>query len=141
MVFAYGVDKIESPGVSGEVLEGNWVGVDVEGKSGLDTDVENHETLGSQLVWEDFNGVADKETRPGKRVKDTEQPDEEHHGNVGSWGVELVIESRGQSPEDEGTEHTTSGNEEERSSTNLVNEKSHGDTDDEGEESLANREL
>lgn len=124
-----------------EVLKGNGVGVDVEGESGLDGDVHDHETLGTQSVGENLDGVADEETRPGERVHDSEEPDEEDHGLVGTRSALLVPEGRGDGPEDEGTEHATGGSQESRATAELVDEESHGDGDDEGKAGLTSGET
>lgn len=137
----YGVDKVEPPGVTLESLEGDGVGVDVEGEGGLDEDVHDHETLGAEAVGENLNGVADEETGPGERVEDAKDPDEEDHGLVGAGGLLLVVERRGQSPEDESAKHAGGRSQEHGAAADLVDEHGHADGDDEGEDGLAGRET
>lgn len=137
----YGVDKVEPPGVTLESLEGDGVGVDVESEGGLDEDVHDHETLGAEAVGENLNGVADEETGPGERVEDAKDPDEEDHGLVGALGLLLVVESRSESPEDEGAEHAGGGSQEHGAAADLVDKHGHCDGNDEGEAGLAGRET
>lgn len=80
-----GVNDVQSPRVvRAEGLEGDRVGVLVEQKCDLDRDVEDHQTLSTQLVREDLDCVADQETRPGDRVGDLEEPDEDDERLVGA---------------------------------------------------------
>jgi hypothetical protein len=127
--------------VAGEVLESQGVGIGVECESALNGQVHDHKTLGTQLVRQDLNGVADEQTGPGERVEDLEEPDEEDHGVAGAGGVVLVVETRGEGPEDEGAEHTASGSKEEGATADLVDEHSHGERDDERHASLASAET
>lgn len=138
-----GVDEVELPGAVGgaEEVEGDGVGVDVEGESALDGQVHDHETLGAELVGEDLDGVADEETGPGERVHDAEDPDEEDHGLVGTGGLLGVPESRADGPEDKGAEHATGGGQEHGAATDLVDKHGHGDGDDEGKAGLAGTET
>jgi len=124
-----------------KVLEGKRVGVDVEGKGGLNGDVHDHETLATEPVGQNLDGVTDQETGPGDRVHDSEHPDEEDHGLVGAGGSVLVPETGGEGPEDEGGEHTTGGGKEHGPTADLVDEQGHGDGDNEGETHLAGRET
>lgn len=124
-----------------KVIKGNRVGVGVEGQGALDPDVHDHETLGTELVRQDLNGVADEQARPGEGVKDAENPDEEDHGVVCARGLLLVVETRGQGPEDEGAEHTRRRGKEHGAAADLVDKHGHGDGNDEGETHLAGRET
>lgn len=124
-----------------KVLEGLGVCVDVEGESGLDGDVEDHETLGAQPVGQDLNGVADEEAGPSDGVEDAKHPNEEDHGDVGARRAILIVEGRREGPEDEGAEHARRGDQEGGAAAELVDEQSHGDGDDEGEAHLAGRQT
>jgi len=124
-----------------ESLEGDGVGVDVEGEGGLDENVHDHETLGAEPVGENLNGVADEETGPGERVEDAKDPDEEDHGLVGAGGLLLVVQSRSEGPEDESAKHAGGGSQEHGAAADLVDKHGHGDRDDEGEDRLAGRET
>lgn len=137
----YGVDEVEAPGVALEVLEGDGVGVDVERQGSVDEDIHEHKTLGAQLVREDLDGVADEQTGPGERVEDTEEPDEEDHGVVRTGRAPLLVQARGQSPEDEGAEHAASRSQEEWATADPVDEQGHSDGDNERQECLAAREA
>ena len=54
------VDEVQLPAVVlAEAVERERVHVGVEAERGLDADVEDHEALGSELVREDLDGVAD----------------------------------------------------------------------------------
>lgn len=101
----YSVDEVELPGALAEVVESDGVGIGVEGQGSLNREVHDHETLGTQLVRQDFDGIADEQTGPGERVEDAENPNEDDHGVVGTGLVVLVVEGRGERPEDEGAEH------------------------------------
>jgi len=120
-------------------LEGDGVGIRVEGQGGLDRHVHDHEALGAELVGQDLNAVADEETGPSEGVEDAEDPNEEQHGVVGTLGALLLVQRGGQSPEDEGTKHATGGSQEHRAATKLVDEHSHADRNDKGKAGLAGR--
>lgn len=137
----YSVDDVELPVALAKGLEGNGVGVVVQTQGSLDADVENHETLGAQLVGQDLDGVADEEARPGQRVHDVEDPDEDDHGVAGTLHLVLLVEGRSQGPEDEGDEHATGGEEEGSATAELIDKHGHGDGDDEGQRCGAGAEL
>jgi hypothetical protein len=59
-----------------DVGPGDGVGVVSENQCSLNSQVHDHESLCSQLVWENLERVGDEETGPGERVEYTEQPDE-----------------------------------------------------------------
>ena len=48
------VDDVVSP-VEG--VHGDWVDILVEDQRGVNTDLEDHETLGSDSVWQDLDSV------------------------------------------------------------------------------------
>ena len=137
----HGVDEVQLPGVSLEGLEGHGVGISVEGQGGLDGQVHDHETLGTELVRQDLDRVADEQTGPGERVEDGENPNEEKHGVVGAGGALLFVEGGGERPEDEGAEHATGGGEEHGAAAELVDEHGHAERDDERHAGLAGRET
>lgn len=137
----YSVDNVQLPVTVAKGLEGNGVGIVVEAQSGLDADVEDHETLGTQLVGQNLNGVADQETGPGQGVHDVEDPDEDNHGVVGTIHVVLLVEGGGEGPEDEGDKHAAGGDEEGLATAKLVDAHGHADGDYEGQGSGASTEL
>lgn len=132
-----GVDEVQAPGVATKTgflvtspgLKGERVGVVVEEKSALDEDVEDHETLGTERVGENLDGITDQETRPRGGVEELEEPDEEDHSVVGSRRVVLLVETASESPDDQSTAHTTGGEEEGRATTELVDHHGEGDGD------------
>lgn len=116
-----GVDEVQSPGVTAveRVLvrglpgaESQRVEVVVEKKRDLNRDVQEHKTLGTQRVRQDFNRITNQKTRPAGRIEDTVEPDEENHGIVSSRSLVLLEKAAGESPEDESKEHAPSGEEE-----------------------------
>ena len=137
----YSVDEVQLPGMAHEVVKRQGVGVGVEGERSLDHQVENHETLGTQLVRQNLNGVTDEKTGPGDGVEDTKEPDEEDHGVVGAGSIVLIVQARGEGPEDEGAEHTRRGGKEHGTAADLVDEQRHRDGNEEGQAGLAGRET
>lgn len=101
-------------------LERDGVGVVVEGEGGLDAGLDDEEPLCAEPVGEDLEGVADDEPYPGGGVEDVEEPDEEDHGVVGPRGAALLVEGRGEGPEDEGEEHSRRGEDEDGAAADLV---------------------
>lgn len=124
-----------------ERVKGDRVGVGVESEGGLDGQVHDHETLGTQLVRQNFDGIADEQTGPGHGVEDTVNPDEDDHGIAGALLAVLIVEARRESPEDESDEHAGGGGQEHGPTADLVNKQGHGDRDDEGEAGLASRQT
>ncbi|KAI6757422.1 hypothetical protein HG531_003247 [Fusarium graminearum] len=61
--------------VVGEVVPGKLVGLVSNGEDGLDGDVHDHHTLGTEMEGKDLKGVGDEETRETNVVEDTEDPD------------------------------------------------------------------
>lgn len=123
------------------MVKSNRVSVVVEGEGSLDDEVDEHETLGTQLVGQDLDGVADEETGPGEGVEEAEEPDEEDHGVVGAWGAVLLVQTGAESPEDEGHEHAAGRGEEDGTATELVDLQGQGDGDNQGETGLASGET
>lgn len=138
---AYSVDQVQLPGVAGKVVKRVGVGVVVEREGGLDGQVDNHETLGTQLVRQDLDGVADEETGPREGVEEAKQPDEEDHGVVGAGRAVLLVQAGRQGPEDEGHEHAARGGEEDGSATEAVDLHGERQGGDEGETGLAGGEA
>ena len=123
------------------LIEGVGIGISVEGERGLNAEVHDHQALGAEPVRENLDGVADKQTGPGERVEDLEDPDEEDHGLVGALGLVLAIETRAKSPEDKGAAHATGGSEESSATANSVDEHGHGQGNDEGHTRLTGGET
>lgn len=76
-----------------EGLEADGVGVCVEGQGDLDGQVHDHETLGTQVVRQHLDGVADEQTGPCERVEDAEDPDEHDHGVPAALGALVLVQA------------------------------------------------
>jgi hypothetical protein len=46
-----------------QVVDGKRVGLGGEGKDGLHGDVHDHDTLGTEVEGQDFEGIGDEQTR------------------------------------------------------------------------------
>lgn len=137
----YGVDEVESPGVWVESSKGDRVGVGVECQSDLHAEVHNHQTLGSQHVWQNLDSVADQQARPSKGVEDAEDPDEHNHSIRSTGGAVVFVKSGSQGPDGECDHHAGSGCEESTATAEFINEHGHGDGYDESETGLASRQA
>jgi len=137
-----GVEQGEVP-VTWKLLPGDWVGLVTDGQDGLDGQVHDHETLGTETEWQDLDGVGDEETRPGDGVEDTEDPDDWDLDVTGSLvgGTRVLVDGRGDGPEDEHDDHTGGTDEEEWATTSPVNQSGRGDGNDEGEHGGSNVET
>lgn len=62
----------------GQVVDGERVCLGREGKDGLNSDIHDHHTLGTEVERQDFERVGDKETRESNGVEDAEDPDEDN---------------------------------------------------------------
>lgn len=128
-----GVDEVQSPGVTAveRVLvrslpgaESQRVEVVVEKKGDLNRDVQEHETLGTKRVRQDFDRITNQKTRPAGRIEDTVEPHEENHGVVSSGSLVLLEKAAGESPEDESKEHASSSEEEGETTVETFDEQS-----------------
>jgi len=80
-----------------------------ENKSSLNSQVHDHESLGSQLIWQDFQSIGDEKTRPSEGIEDTEKPDPDDL-DVSGGGILLVglfVDGGGNGPGGEHENHTT----------------------------------
>jgi hypothetical protein len=138
---SYSVDEPEVPGVR-QVVDGKRVGLGREGEDGLDSDVHDHDTLGTQVVGEDFEGIRDQETGETNGVEDAEDPDEDDLADTVTllFAAGFVLTSQG-SPDGEGDNHTSHGGEEERASSEFVDSERSGDGDNQAEGGVAKLEL
>ncbi len=85
-----------------------------ESEDGLDGDVHDHHTLGTEVEGEHLEGVGDQEAGVADIVEDTEDPDEDELGVAGA-GVGLtrvLVDGTGDGPADEGSNHTEGGGQE-----------------------------
>lgn len=113
----------------GDVLDGDWVDVVVEEESAVDEEEHDSETLGTNLEWENLDGVADEETRPGQVVAGIVQVDHSDDGTTSSGVVGGLTTFGADRPCDEADQHTTGGGKEERATSEAVNHESHSTSD------------
>lgn len=76
-----------------------------------------------------LDGVTDEETGPGHVVAGVVQEDKGHNGGGSRLAVVLDGEFGGDGPANEHDAHTTGRAQEERTTTSLVDSKSHGASD------------
>jgi len=141
-----GVEHAEGPGLLLllEVVPGDGVGVVTEHQGGLDGQVHDHDSLGSELVWENLESVGDEETGPGERVENTEEPDEDNlrvSGGLGVGAVGLLILRCDDGPGHEHGNHTSSRGQEEWSTSDTINEESAADRDNQRQHGLSTVKL
>ena len=127
-----GVEHAKGPGflLLLEVVPGDGVGVVSEHQGGLDSQVHDHDSLGSELVWENLKSVGNEKTGPGERVEDTEEPDENDlrvSGSLGVGAVGLLVLGCDDGPGHEHGNHTGSRGQEQWSTSDTINEESAAD--------------
>jgi len=111
------------------VLESNWVDVVVEEESQVDEHEHDGHTTSTDLEWENLDGVTDKETGPSQVVTGIVEEDESDDGVTGSLGAVVGSVLGGDCPWNEHDEHTTSGGQEERTTTGTIDSESHRGSD------------
>jgi hypothetical protein len=123
-VVATYVDNVVLPR---NVVERNGVDVGVEEERNVDHGEHVAHTLGTERIGQNFNGVTNKETRPRHVVESVVQEDHKDDGT--SVGLDLGgFEALGENgPDDKGHAHSSGGDEEKRATSELVDEKAHGD--------------
>jgi hypothetical protein len=135
----YGVEL--PPGV--QVRESERVDVLVDGQGNLDEEVHDHQTLGTNLERQDLDSVGDEQTRPCERVTHREDPD--HGDDTFSSGIAAVglLLRRANCPDDEAQAHSTGGDDEERATTNAINEQRarHGNNEGQDGKTTVESEL
>jgi hypothetical protein len=122
----------------------DWVGLVAENQCSLDGQVHDHESLGSELVWENLERVCDQKTGPCERVEDTEEPDESNLGVTCSPHrcVAALLKLRSSdSPCQKHQAHSCGRGQEEWSSSYAVNEESTANTNKQTEQCLASVQL
>ena len=78
-----------------------------EGENGLNRNVHDHHTLGTQLERQDFEGIGDKKTRETNGVEDAKDPDKDNLADTEALLPTGRFISAGQgSPNGEGNNHT-----------------------------------
>ena len=121
--------------------EANGVDVLADNEGDLNPKVHEHETLGADLVGQDFDSVGHQETGPGKSVGDAKDPDEGEHSLPGSCVAVVLIGSGADSPGNETNQHGGCGGKEERATTDFVDHHGHGTADNQGQDGLTTIET
>jgi hypothetical protein len=67
------VEKRQIP-VLREVVPSDRVSLTADSEDGLDGDVHDHKTLGTECVGQNLKSVGDKQTRPSKGIAHTKEP-------------------------------------------------------------------
>ena len=105
----------------------------------MNSQVHDHDSLGSEHVWENLEGVSNEKTGPTDGIEDTEEPDPCDLNVTAALDIGLSggLETCGSdSPGEEHSAHTTEGDQEEGSATDSVDETGGGKSDDQRQESL-----
>ncbi len=88
-------------------MPGERVGLAAESQGGLDGDVHDHDTLGTEMEGQDLEGIRDKETGETDIVEDTENPDEDDLCDTeAGLSVGLVVHGGHDGPDGESKNHT-----------------------------------
>jgi len=113
-----------------ESTESDGVGVLVEDDGTHDGKVHDRETLGTDEVWQDFDGVGDEEGSIGDGVETVEDEDECEEGTTSSCSGSLF--KRGGHGGNDGIrdKHTSGRDDEERATASLLDGHRGGDSDD-----------
>jgi len=90
------------------------------------------QSLSTDIVRQDLNGVADSETGPCEAGHAVEEEDHGENGRAGTAAACLGVHGAAGSPYSECDQHAYSGSEEEDSSANLVDSEGEGERDEEG---------
>lgn len=127
----------------GKTLPGNGVGLTTNSENSLNSDVHDHETLSTESVRKNLKSVGDEKTRPGESVEDTVDPDEGDLGVTGSFVAlaRVLVGGAGDGPAHERDDHTSGGSQEERATTDLVDEGGGVQSNSEVEDTLTGRET
>lgn len=127
-------DAVDNVVLPADVSQGDWVDVLVEEEGGVDHEEHDGHTLSTDVVREDFDGVANQHTGPSPVVEEVVDVDEADDGVGGTSGAGDGEAGRADGPADEGDEHTGGGEEEELATTDLVDEEAGEDGDEEVED-------
>ena len=84
-------------------------------------------TLGAEGVGQNLDCVADEETGPGQVVEGVVEEDHEDDGAAVGLDVPSIEALGENGPDYKGHAHATGGDEEERATSELVDEEAHGD--------------
>ncbi len=127
----------------GKVVPCDGVGLATNSENSLNSDVHDHETLGTESIRKNFESVGNKQTRPSERIADTEEPDE-WNLSVAGCGVAVagvLVDGAGNGPADETDDHTSGGAEEERTTTDFVDQGSCVDGNEKSQDALTTGKL
>lgn len=128
------------------------------GKDGLNSDVHDHHTLGTEVERKNLKSVGNEQAGETDIVEDAEEPDESNLGiastSVGvsdttirlllggrSLKLGVLVNAPGEGPEDESEDHTRDGSEEKRTTSDLVDSEGSTNGDGQIEDGLSSREL
>lgn len=144
----------------GQVLPGDWVGIAGTDRSvrqcqlggrgcllskdqgGLDSQVHNHDTLGTQSVGQNLERIGNQESRPRNSVEDREQPNEDDLGITRGLDILSLFIHRGSDcPRKEHEDHARGGNKEERSTPDSVDKECTANTDHQTQQRLTTVQL
>lgn len=120
-------DAVEDVVFPAEVLETDGVDILVEDQCDLDTQVHQHETLSTDVVRQNLDGVGNQKTGPGKVVGSVVDEDHSNDGTAGSGRLVKCVLRRADCPNDEGDQHTRGGGQEKRATTELVDREGEAD--------------
>ena len=124
-------DVVDDVVLPAEGVERDGVDVAVEEEGQVDTQEHDGDALGADAVGQDLDTVADQQSRPGRVVEDVVDEDEGNLGVGGGWDGGLDELGGADGPRAERHEHTAGGEDEERATTEFVNEKAHDEGGDE----------
>lgn len=123
-----GVDEVVLPL---EGSEGDGVGVLVEDDGTHDGEVHDRETLGTDEVGQDLDGVGDEKWCVGDGVETVKDEDECEQGTACRSTFGSVVRSRHGRDDCVGDKHTTGGDDEEGATTSPLDTHRSGDSDGE----------
>lgn len=123
-------DVVDNVVLPGDVLERNRVDVLVEEEGDVNHQEHGGHTLGAEAVRQNLSGVTDEKTRPGHVVEDVVDEDHGHNGTAGTAVSVDGVTGGADGPDDEGSQHTSGGNQEERATADLVNNEALASSDD-----------
>lgn len=121
-------------------------------ENGLNRNIHNCHTLGTEVKWQHLKSIGDEETRETNVVKDAKEPNKSDLGisrrRVGEYNLSIrcysfrrFVDGTNNSPHGKRTNHTCNGSQKERSSSNLVNHESGSDSNGEVHYCLSSGEL
>lgn len=109
-----------------EVVPSDRVGLTANGEDSLDGNVHDHKTLGTECVGKNLESIGDKQTRPGKGIAYTKEPDKRNLCVPGTLVclAGVLVDGAGDGPANETHHHTSGCAQEEGTTSDLVNQGS-----------------